>query len=49
MKNERLELTRGSGNVYRDLGHANADVKQFRSVSTIRQNADAQCHCAVSG
>lgn len=32
MKNERLEITRGSGNVYRDLGHANADVKQFKAL-----------------
>lgn len=32
MKNERLEVTRGSGNVYRDLGHANADVKQFKAL-----------------
>lgn len=32
MKNERIEVTRGSGNVYRDLGHANADVKQFKAL-----------------
>ena len=32
MKNERLEVTRGSGNVYRDLGHANADVKQLKAL-----------------
>ncbi len=32
MKNERLEVTRGSGNVFRDLGHANADVKQFKAL-----------------
>jgi predicted XRE-type DNA-binding protein len=32
MKNGRLEVTRGSGNVYRDLGHANADVKQFKAL-----------------
>ena len=32
MKNERLEVTRGSGSVYRDLGHANADVKQFKAL-----------------
>jgi predicted XRE-type DNA-binding protein len=32
MKNERLEVTRGGGNVYRDLGHANADVKQFKAL-----------------
>lgn len=25
-------LARGSGNVYRDLGHANADVKQFKAL-----------------
>jgi len=32
MKHERLEVTRGSGNVYRDLGQANADVKQFKAL-----------------
>ena len=32
MKKERLEVTRGSGNVYRDLGHANADVKQLKAL-----------------
>lgn len=32
MKNELLEVTRGTGNVYRDLGHANADVKQFKAL-----------------
>ena len=32
MKTERLEVTRGSGNVYRDLGHANADVKQLKAL-----------------
>ncbi len=32
MKNEPLEVIRGSGNVYRDLGQANADVKQFKAL-----------------
>ncbi len=34
MKSERIELTRGSGsgNVFRDLGHVNADVKQFKAL-----------------
>ena len=32
MKNERLEVTRGSGNVFRDLGHTNADVKQLKAL-----------------
>ena len=32
MKTERLEVTPGSGNVYRDLGHANADVKQLKAL-----------------
>jgi predicted XRE-type DNA-binding protein len=31
MKDE-LELVRGSGNVYRDLGHPNADLKQARAL-----------------
>ena len=28
---KRAGLLHGSGNVYRDLGHANADVKQFKA------------------
>jgi predicted XRE-type DNA-binding protein len=32
MKTERLELVRGTGNVFRDLGHKNADVEQFKSI-----------------
>ena len=32
MKGERLEVTRGSGNVFRDLEHENADVEQFKAI-----------------
>ncbi len=32
MKDEELEVTRGSGNVFRDLGHKNADTEQFKAV-----------------
>src|SRR5690242_3838353 len=32
MKTKRLEVTRGSGNVFRDLGHENADVEQFKAI-----------------
>ena len=32
MKKGKLEVTRGSGNVFRDLGRANADVDQFKAV-----------------
>jgi predicted XRE-type DNA-binding protein len=32
MKTEKLELVRGSGNVFRDLGRANADAEQFKSI-----------------
>jgi predicted XRE-type DNA-binding protein len=32
MKAEKLEVVRGSGNVYRDLGQDNADVKQFKAL-----------------
>jgi predicted XRE-type DNA-binding protein len=32
MKDEQLEVVRGSGNVYRDLGKDNADVKQFKAL-----------------
>ena len=32
MKNGKLEVVRGSGNVFRDLGHPNADVEQFKAI-----------------
>jgi predicted XRE-type DNA-binding protein len=32
MKNEKLEVVRGSGNVFRDLGYENADVEQFKAI-----------------
>ncbi len=32
MKKETLEVIRGSGNVYRDLGQDDADVKQFKAL-----------------
>jgi predicted XRE-type DNA-binding protein len=31
MKGEKLEVIRGSGNVFRDLGRDNADVMQFKT------------------
>ena len=30
MKTEKLDVVRGSGNVFRDLGHKNADAEQFK-------------------
>ena len=32
MKGEKLEVVRGSGNVFRDLGHENADAEQFKAI-----------------
>src|SRR5665213_1610079 len=32
MKDEQLQVLRGSGNVHRDLGQDNADVKQFKAL-----------------
>ena len=32
MKNEKLGVVRGSGNVFRDLGRENADVDQFKAI-----------------
>ena len=32
MKKEGLEVIRGSGNVYRDLGKPNADVEQLKGI-----------------
>ena len=32
MKSEKIELVHGSGNVFRDLGHANPDVAQLKAI-----------------
>jgi predicted XRE-type DNA-binding protein len=32
MKSEKLEVARGSGNVFRDVGHKNADAEQFKAI-----------------
>ncbi len=32
MKSEKLAVVRGSGNVFRDLGHPSADVEQFKAI-----------------
>jgi predicted XRE-type DNA-binding protein len=32
MKNEKIEVVRGSGNVFRDFGHENADVEQLKAI-----------------
>ena len=32
MKSDKLEVLRGSGNVFRDLGHENADAQQFKAI-----------------
>jgi predicted XRE-type DNA-binding protein len=32
MKAEKIELVRGSGNVFRDIGHPGADVEQFKAI-----------------
>jgi predicted XRE-type DNA-binding protein len=32
MKSEKLEVVRGSGNVFRDLGRKNADAEQFKAI-----------------
>jgi predicted XRE-type DNA-binding protein len=32
MKREKLEVVRGSRNVFRDLGHKNADAQHFKAI-----------------
>jgi hypothetical protein len=32
MRKERLEIVKGSGNVFRDVGHASANVEQFKAI-----------------
>ena len=32
MKSEKIEIVGGSGNVFRDLGHASPDVEQLKAI-----------------
>jgi len=32
MRSERVEVVRGSGNVFRDFGHGNPDVEQLKAI-----------------
>ncbi len=32
MKSEQVEVVRGSGNVFRDFGHEQADTEQFKAI-----------------
>lgn len=32
IKSEELEVVRGSGNVFRDVGHEDADAEQFKAI-----------------
>jgi predicted XRE-type DNA-binding protein len=32
MKSEKLKVVRGSGNVFRDLGHETPDAEQFKAI-----------------
>jgi predicted XRE-type DNA-binding protein len=32
MKDKKIEVLRGSGNVFRDLGRENADLEQFKAI-----------------
>lgn len=32
MKGEKLEVVRGSGHVFRDVGYENADAEQFKAI-----------------
>ncbi len=38
MKSEKLEVVRGSGNVFRDLGHENADAEQFKAILALKSS-----------
>ena len=32
MRREKLKVMRGSGNLFRDVGHKNADAEQFKAI-----------------
>src|SRR6476619_4348353 len=35
MKSEKLEVVKGSGNAFRDLGHKNADANQVKAILAV--------------
>jgi predicted XRE-type DNA-binding protein len=35
MKSEKLDVVRGSGNVFRDLGRKNPDAEQFKAILAV--------------
>jgi len=35
MKSKQMEVVRGSGNVFRDFGHEQADVEQFKAILAV--------------
>jgi predicted XRE-type DNA-binding protein len=35
MKSEEIEIVRGSGNVFRDLGHASPDAEQLKAILAV--------------
>ena len=46
MKRKKLEVVKGSGNVFRDLGHKHADADQFKAIlaaEIITGSGGAQC------
>ena len=48
MKSEKLDVVRGSGNVFRDLGHKNADAEQFKAMLAAEIASDCVCHVVNS-
>jgi hypothetical protein len=49
MKSEKLAVVRGSGNVFRNLGRASADVEQLKAllaaeiIKALERQADRSC------
>ena len=45
MKRQNLDVVRGSGNVFRDLGHTSADAEQFKAIlaAEIIKVLDREC------
>jgi hypothetical protein len=44
MKKTTMAVVRGSGNVFRDLAHPNADVEQFKAILTERVEIPPSLH-----
>ena len=48
MKSKKLEVVKGSGNVFRDLGHKHDDADQFKAILAAETAVRFELRCISS-